>query len=208
VSGDPDGRPTTLADLRGTLAGATEIERLRRLATHGIAIAPMAVVPARVEGDFYRWNHLRARVDDLFGGVDPQDPDEDDLDDLAPIAAAWVQGHALLDEVIDDLYAVLGALPERLTVRRPDAEGVVARRGRPALLAVKRVWTEEWEPQRLAERAARGEGWMPRPRPVLVHDAEIVPDPRLASAATTALGHPLRAWSDAAGRLARLSAPP
>jgi hypothetical protein len=208
VSGDPDDRPTILADLRGTFGAVPEVDRLRHLAALGIAITPMAVVPARVEADFYRWNHLRARVDDLFGGVDPRDPDEDDLDDLAPVAASWVQGHALLDEVIDDLYAVLGALPERLTVRRPDAGGVVAGRGRAALLAVKRVWTAEWEPQRLAERAARGEGWLPVPRPVLVHDADVVPDERLASAATAALGRPLLAWSDAAGRVARLSALP
>jgi hypothetical protein len=205
VSDDPDDRPTTFVGLRGPFDAASEIERLRRLTAVGVTIAPMAVVPARVEEDYYRWNQLRARVDALFAGVDPHDPDEDDLDDLAPVAATWVQGHALLDEVIDEFYAVLGELPERLTVRRPDAEGVAAGRGRPALLAVKRVWTAEWDPQRLVERAARGEGWLPVPRPVLVHAAEIAPDERLADVATDALGQPLLAWSDASGRLARLA---
>lgn len=208
MSGDPDHRPTTLDALRGSFEAVSEIARLRRLAALGVAITPMVVVPARVEHDFYRWNHLPTRVDGLFVDVDPHDPDEDDLDDLAPLAASWVGEHALLEEVIDDLYAVLAGFPERLTVRRPDAEGLAAGRGRPTLLAVKRIWTAEWAPQLLAARAARGEGWLPVPRPVLVHDAGVSPDERLTAEATMALGHPLLAWSDASGRLARLGRVP
>jgi hypothetical protein len=204
----PIDRPTTFAALRGSTDDSPEIGRLRAVAALGVTITPMAVVPARVEGDFYRWNHLPARIDDLFRGVDPRDPDDDDLDDLAPVAASWVQGHALLEEVIDELYELLGGLPERLTVRRPDAEGVAVGRGRPTLLAVKRVWTADWEPERLAARAARGEGWLPAPRPVLVHAADVRPDERLAAAATAALGRQVLAWSDASGRLARLAGAP
>jgi hypothetical protein len=206
---DPEARaqglPTTLGALAGPVADTSEIGGLRRLAALGFAVAPIAVVPAGVEADFYRWNNLPSRIDALFRGLDPRDPDEDDLDELVPAAAALVLGHALLDGVVDAFYGALAGLPERLTVRRPDADGLAAQRGRAALLAVKRVWTADWTVDAVADRAARGEGWRPVERPVLVHGAEIDADDGLGRAATVALGRPVRAWTDADGRLARLA---
>jgi hypothetical protein len=61
-----------------------------------------------------------------------------------PTAAAWVRGHALLDAVVDTFYDALVGLPPNVMVRRPGALGSVAARGRPALLAVKRVWADDW----------------------------------------------------------------
>jgi hypothetical protein len=46
---------------------------------------------------------------------------------------------------------------------------------------------------------------MPRPAPVLVHDADLRPDAAAASAASEALGRDVDAWCDACGRLARLA---
>jgi len=208
VPGDqdgPDDRPTTFPALRGPFDAASELGWLRSAEALGVPIAPMAVVPARVEHDFYRWNNLPKRLDGLFQGIDPRDPDEDDLEDLAPTAAAWVRGHALLDEVIDAFYAALAGLPARVTVRRLGAEGVPAARGRPALLALKHTWAADWAVEPLARRAACGEGWRPAPRPVLVHDADLHPDAELATAAGAAIGRAVRAWSDPQGRLARLA---
>jgi len=182
----------------------SELAWLRRAEAHGVPVAPMAVVPAQVEADFYRWNNLPERIAALLADLDPLDPDEDDAEDLLPTAAAWVRDHALLDAVVDTFYDALSGLPPRLTVRRPGASGVAASRGRPALIAVKRVWAEDWLLAPSVARAQEGRGWLPAPRPVLVHAADLRADPTVAAAAASALGRPVAAWSDDEGRLARL----
>lgn len=168
-------------------------------------IAPMAIVTEAVERDFYRLAQLEPRVLAHFANVDPRDPDEDDLEDLAPDVAGWVLDAALLVEVVEGFYEAQAGLAPRVRVRRTGAEGVVAVRGRPALVAVKRTWAAAWAPAAVAARLAAGGGWMPQPTPVLVHDAELRPDPDAASAASGALGREVDAWSDARGRLARLA---
>ena len=183
---------------------ATELAWLRRAEAHGVPITPMAVVPAQVEADFYRWNNLPARLVALFADLDGVDPDEDDLDELLPTAAALVRGHALLDAVVDTFYDALVGLPPNVTVRRPGAPGSVAARGRPTLIAVKRVWADDWLLEPTLGRVIRGRGWLPTPREVLVHAADVHPDPVVSSAASDAIGRPVRAWSDREGRLARL----
>jgi len=202
-----DDRPTPFLALRGPVDASSELGWLRRAAAQGVPIAPMAVVPARVEFDFYRWNNLPARLDAHFAGVDPHDPDEDDLEELAPTADDWVRGHALLDEVVDAFYDALIGLPSHLVVRRPGAAGRCAGRGRPALLALKRVWADDWGCAALAQRGGAGGGWLPAPRPVLVHAADLHPDAALAAAAGRALDRSVEAWCDAAGHLARLTLP-
>jgi len=164
----------------------------------------MAVVPAQVEADFYRWNNLPQRIASLLADLDPVDPDEDDVEELLPTAAGWIRGHALLDAVVDTFYEALGGLPARLTVRRPGQPGVPAVRGRPALLAVKRVWAADWLLAPTMTRLRAGAGWLPAPRPVLLHAEGLRADPAVAAAASAALGRPVAAWSDAEGRLARL----
>jgi hypothetical protein len=208
VSGTAEGRddrPTPFPELRGPLDPSSELGWLRRAEALGVDIAPMAVVPARVEHDFYRWNNLPSRLDALFAAVDPNDPDDDDLEDLAPTADAWIRGHALLDEVVDAFYAALVGLPGQLVVRRPGADGRRAPRGRPALLALKRIWADDWGRDQLAGRS--GAGWVPTPRPVLVHAADLRLDPSLAAAAGRAIDRAVEAWCDADGRLARLTVP-
>jgi len=197
----PDDAPTGSA---GDADDATELAWLRRAEAHGVPITPMAVVPAQVEADFYRWNNLPARLEALFAGLDGLDPDEDDVDELLPTAAAWVRGHALLDAVVDTFYDALTGLPPNVLVRRPGAPGTAAARGRPALIAVKRVWADDWLLDATLGRVTRGRGWLPTPRAVLVHAADVHPDPIVSSAASDAIGRPVGAWSDREGRLARL----
>lgn len=184
---------------------APELAWLRRAQELGVPIAPMAIVTEAVERDFYRLAQLEPRVLGHFANVDPRDPDEDDLEDLVPDVAAWVLDAALLVEVVEGFYEAQAGLSPRVRVRRAGAEGVVAVRGRPALVAVKRTWAAAWTPTAVAARLAAGGAWMPRPAPVLVHDADLRPDADAASAASAALGREVDAWSDARGRLARLA---
>jgi hypothetical protein len=194
---DPDARPALEA----------ELDWLRRAEAHGVPVAPMAVVTAAVEGDFYRLAGLEARVAARFANVDPVDPDEDDLEDLAPEVARWVLDAALLVEVVEGFYEALSGLPSRVIVRRPGLDGRVSIRGRPALVAVKRTWAADWSPPEVARRIARGGVWMPPPRPVLVHAAALHVDPEATRAASTTLGREVAAWCDDHGRLARLALP-
>jgi hypothetical protein len=200
-----DALPLPLTDLADRDDDGSELGWLRLASDRGVPVAPIVVVPARVESDFYRWNHLAPRWTQLLSAVDPRDPDEDDLDELLPRAAAWVMEHALLEGAVDAFYAALSGLPARLTVRRPATEGLLAPRGRPALLALKRTWAAEWEVAAVLDRVAAGVGWLPPARPVLVHGAELRHDPQASAAASTVLGRPVSAWSDDEGRIARLA---
>ena len=188
----------------GNADDATELAWLRRAEAHGVPITPMAVVPAQVEADFYRWNNLPARLEALFADLDGLDPDDDDLDELLPTATAWVRGHALLDAVVDTFYDALAGLPPNVMVRRPGMPGTVTARGRPALIAVKRLWADDWLLDATLGRVSRGQGWLPTPREVLIHAADVHPDPVVSSAASDAIGRQVDAWSDREGRLARL----
>jgi hypothetical protein len=185
--------------------GAPELAWLRRAQELGVPVAPMAVVTDVVERDFYRLAQLGPRVASHFAHVDPRDPDEDDLEDLAPDVAAWVLDAALLVEVVEGFFEAQAGLPPRVRVRRPGSEGVLAVRGRPALVAVKRTWAAAWAPAAVKARVAAGGGWLPEPSPVLVHGADIRPDIAAAAAASKALGRDVDAWCDERGRLARLA---
>lgn len=185
--------------------GERELDWLLRAQEHGVPIAPMALVPARVEDDFYRWNNLPERIAALFADLDPADPDEDDVEDALPTAIAWVGGHALLDAVVDAFYESLADLPGRVTIRRPGEAGPHALRGRPTLLALKRVWADTWNVTAVVRSARAGSGWRPPARAVIVHAADVHPDVELARAAGDALDRRVLAWRDDAGRLARLA---
>ena len=184
---------------------APELAWLRRAQELGVPITPMAIVTEAIERDFYRLAQLEPRVLGHFATVDPNDPDEDDLEDLVPDVAAWVLDAALLVEVVEGFYEAQEGLAARVRVRRSGADGVLAVRGRPALVAVKHTWAAAWTPAAVAARLAAGDGWMPRPAPVLVHDADLHPDADVARAASAAIGRDVDAWCDLQGRLARLA---
>lgn len=134
-----------------------EFSALRRLADAGFRLAPLRIVPTAAEETFYRLNNLPAQLSALFRGVDLSDPDEDDLEELAPKAQRLVRAHFLLDEFVDGFYAGLSGLPAQLRVRRPNTgrvahSGRVVARGRPALLALKDTWTDDWSFDALSAR--------------------------------------------------------
>ncbi len=180
----------------------SEIAWLLRAERAGIPVAPMVVVPTDVEAGFYALNNLPEQLRRLFDGVAGDDPDEDDLEDIAPHARELVRGRALLDEVIERLYDAFTTLPERVVVRREGADGVATWRGRDALLALKRIWVDDWEVDAIASRLRAGHGLAPRGHSVLVHDALLTRSREPLGFGPA--GAAVDAWSDQAGRIARL----
>ena len=141
-----------------------ELAALAQLAAAGVRLAPLRVVPSTAEETFYRLNNLPAQLSALFAGLDLSDPDEDDLEELAPAAQTLLRQHFLLDEFVDLFYTGLAGLPARLRVRRPNtlkteggtvAEGRVVTKGRPALLALKDTWADDWSFDALWARTTR-----------------------------------------------------
>lgn len=182
-----------------------ELDSLKTLQVSGIAIAPLAVVPAGVEERFYRLNNLASQLEALFHRVDPSDPDEDDLEELAPEALALFKAHFLLDEFIDLFYEVLKALPEGVHVRRPSRAGLKSVRGRPALVALKATWAEDWSFETLSERLSRTQRLALEARPVLLSPAAEAPaSPEVAAQVQRLLGRPVKVWASDLG-VSRLS---
>ena len=199
--------PRRLADLARDDGRAADGELASLLTAReaGLAVAPIVVLPAELEERFYRWNTLPERIVELFADVDPDDPDEDDLEELAPAAQALIERHYLLDEVVDAFYERIEGLPGRLRVRRPGDEGVVALRGRPALLAVKRLWASDWSFAALAERLERTASFALEARPALVHGVDRPAQPQVVHELGDLVGAPVRAWTTEDGEITRVS---
>ena len=154
----------SLTDPAAAADTSPELAALAQLAAAGVRLAPLRVVPSTAEETFYRLNNLPAQLSALFAGLDLSDPDEDDLEELAPAAQALLRQHFLLDEFVDLFYTGLAGLPARLRVRRPNTlkiegrtvvEGRVVTKGRPALLALKDTWADDWSFDALWTRTTR-----------------------------------------------------
>jgi hypothetical protein len=145
-----------------------ELQDLKRLAEAGLTVAPILVVPASLEEYFYRLNNLPAQLSSIFAKVKPKNPDEDDVEDAVPQAQALLKRHYLLDEVIDIFYEGLGFLPQRVAVRRAGGEGKTVNKGRPALMALKDIWSEDWSFEAVLERLERTQNIGLEARPTLI----------------------------------------
>lgn len=182
-----------------------EVAALQALRDAGVPVAPMAVMPAEAEERFYRFNNLPERLEQIFEGVDPVDPDEDDLEALAPRAVLLLERHFLLDELIDAFYDRIADLPDRLHVRRPASTGLHAARGRPALLAVKRLWAADWSFDALAQRVPMAKTFALEARDVLVHGVEAPASADVLERVAAVLGSEVRAWVGPGGGVARIA---
>ncbi|MEJ2288989.1 MAG: hypothetical protein P8Y02_10165 [Deinococcales bacterium] len=196
----PLSRPRPLRALPPELLDTDEeVAALAALAAAGLPVGSVVVVPAAVEERFYRLNNLPALLNDVFRSVDPEDPDEDDVEEATPAAEALVRQHYMLDEFIDDFYQATAGLPSTVCVRRPREEGRVAARGRPALLALKRTYQQDWSYEAVWDRLERQRAFALEARPVLLHNARagLVPDD-LTARAREVLGYgvQLRAAED------------
>jgi hypothetical protein len=96
-----------------------------------------------------------------------------------------------------------GVAPDEAGIAREEAgvapDGARVASGRPALLALKRLWADEWRHEAVARRLAAGHGLVPEARPLLIHDARV----RQVAAAERPEGV-ARVWCDLSGRLARV----
>ena len=189
----------------GADEGIDEVAALYKLQEAGLGVAPLRVVPAAAEESFYRLNNLPTRLNALFAGVDAGDPDEDDVEELAPEAQRLLMTHYLLDEFVDLFYEGLAGLPGRVRLRRPQRAGQArllghkASKGRPALLALKTLWAEDWSFEALMTRL-QGGGVALTARPVLVASAnEETHDERSSRAASDILGRNVSVWSESGG---------
>ncbi len=149
-----------------------ELDRLAELHREGLAVAPIMLVPAEAQENFYRYGNLVQQLSELFLGVDPADPDEDDLEERAPQAMALITGSYLLDEVIDRFYDTVNLLPRSRRVRRPGEEGLLASGNRASLLALKRIWASDWSFASLVSRLEAERSFRLEAAPVLVHASD------------------------------------
>jgi hypothetical protein len=157
----PHAPPDPLLGLEALPEGLEpELSALAQLQRAGLPVAPLRVLLPDAEETFYRLNNLPLQLLRLFSDLDPTDPDEDDLEERAPEAQRLIRTHFLLDEFVDAFYAGLAPLPAQLRLRRatppggPLAVGQVALKGRPALLALKHLWAEDWTVEALLSRTA------------------------------------------------------
>lgn len=172
-----------------------ELGALRALDQAGVEVATVTVVPAAVEERFYRLNNLPERLLSVFADVDPADPDEDDLEERAPEAVRLIERHFLLEEFIDAFYEHLEPLPGRIVVRRAGGSGQEAARGRPALLALKRLWASDWTFDALVDRLQTQATFALEARDVFVHGVDAPATERLAGAAHEVLGRGFDIWA-------------
>ena len=168
-------QPLSLADItpEHPLRNVPEIAALVALRGTDLALAPFRIVPPAAEARFYKLNNLPAQLRDLFAQVDPNDPDEDDIEELSPEAQKLIGSHYLLDEFIDIFYDGISTLPGQVRVRHPhgtgyDPDGQTATRGRPALIALKRLWADAWEFEVLMDRLEHHHTTTPDPQPVII----------------------------------------
>ena len=160
-------------DLNLPLTQHPEISALVKLQAAGLVTAEMVFIPPASEEQFYQLNNLPHQLLMLFRGVDLADPDEDDIEELAPQAQALLRSHYLLDEQIEAFYELLKRLPAKVVVRRVSLDVLETPskpvvRGRPALLAVKDLWTDEWSFDALMTRLQQTQTLAPAASPVVV----------------------------------------
>lgn len=171
LGADHPGAPHPDRDVAGP-AGRAEVEALRAAAAT-TPLAPRVWVPASVEAAFYRLNRLPPRLEALFDGVAGPDPDEDDVEDVAPEARALIAEHALMDLFVEAFYEVLRPLPAAVRVRRLGTAGRVAVRGRPALLALRATWADDFADEAIVRRLRAGGSVVPPARGTVVHADDV-----------------------------------
>lgn len=182
-----------------------ELDRLAELHREGLAVAPIMLVPAEAQENFYRYGNLVQQLSELFLGVDPADPDEDDLEERAPQAMALITGSYLLDEVIDRFYDTVNLLPRSRRVRRPGEEGLLASGNRASLLALKRIWASDWSFASLVSRLEAERSFRLEAAPVLVHASdEPTTDAALLRAVERILGERRTVYVTQDGSISRL----
>ena len=178
---------------------SSELIKLKRLEEQSLPIAPISVVSPAIEEHFYRLNNLPGQLANVFAQVDPSDPDEDDIEELAPKARRLLKMHYLLDEVIDLFYEAIRDLGASLRVRRPGQAGYECSQGRPALMALRNLWLDDWSYDAIMQRLKQSQTIGLEPRPVLIHATDSAAPQTLNTEASRILKEPVRLWQSPEG---------
>jgi hypothetical protein len=165
-----------------------ELKSLKSLEEAGLSVAPLVVIPAALEEHFYHLNNLPAQLSKLFASINLKRPDEDELEDMAVQAQNLIKKHFFLDEVIDMIYSTLKPMPERLVLRHPDEKGLEVFNGRPALMAIKDLWTKDWAFDALLERIEKTSSIAITERPIIIQGAGSNSSEMLSKKASEVLG--------------------
>lgn len=197
--------PEVAAEVAAGSVLEPELTALAQLHRAGLPVAPLRVVAPSAEEAFYRLNNLPEQLLRCFSGLDLGDPDEDDLELRAPEAQALLKTHYLLDEFVDSFYAALSGLPARVRVRRAvvpgggSLSGRAVLRGRPALLALKALWADDWSFEALLNRTAETGSVAVQARAVVITAVgQEAADDALVQRAAEVLGQPVKLWLEPA----------
>jgi hypothetical protein len=132
-----------------------EAQMLGRLEP-SVPIGTGFVLTAQSEEQFYLTNNLPEQLRQIFAGINPRRLDEDALEDACKRAQKLVTESFLLEDFISQAYLALKNLKLEQTVlhvRRPFSRVLEVGEGRRgALLALKRLWTRDWDFERALER--------------------------------------------------------
>ncbi len=167
------------------------------------AVTNILIVSARLEEHFYRSNNLAGQLMKLFENVDFNDPDEDDIEELGPLAQALFKKHFLLDEVIDPFYEALKQLPTKVQLRWVGEKGIQVNSGRPALLAIKDMWSNRWTFEKIMERLERSQSIGVEAKPILIHSPS-QGEPIGHKSASELLGKKVNLVLDAEGKITQV----
>ena len=181
-----------------------ETSDLKQLWEAGFEISPTLIIPAEIEENYYRLNNLPEQLSLLFKYVNTQNPDEDDIEELEPLALALFKKHFLLDEIIDLFYAALEPLPSKITMRRSGSTQTrTALKGRPSLIALKKLWADAWTYDALLNRIESTQSIAVEAQHVFIQaksDYQIYNDERVADI----LGKSVEVKMDAQNRITQL----
>ncbi len=197
--------PGTLSHLApAEVAADQELAALANLMAAGYAWHGIAL-PASFEERFYRLNNLPHQLLALYQGLDPADPDEDIVEEAEAAAVALVAQHYLLDESVDLIYDSLTWNGAAIVRRASDGDGKSVSGRRGVLLAVKRLYRDDWTVDAVMDRLATTATLGLEARPVLVTMAPERLDPQMSSTASSKLGMAVKAWVDDGGGLTRVA---
>ncbi len=106
------------------------------------------VFTARAEEQFYLTNNLPEQLRLIYADINPRRLDEDLLELHCKRAVKLVLDSYLLEDFISQTYLAMknAKLEGQVMLRRPDSKLLeVANDKRAALIALKRIWSHDWD---------------------------------------------------------------
>lgn len=113
------------------------------------------VFTARAEEQFYLTNNLPEQLRHIFAGINPRRLDEDLLELQTKRALKLVLDSYLLEDFISQGYTAIknAKIEGKVLLRRPNSKKLeLADNNRGALIALKRVWSHDWEFESVLKR--------------------------------------------------------